>query len=356
MATTSEARALPFFTDIYGLPLESGSIYIGQPGLDPVAYPQTVYSDAASTIALQQPVRTTHGRAVSGGAQVHMFCQVPYSIVVLDAQGRTVYASLNEIDPIFTALSTTSIQSADSLPELRARSGPSTNIVWVASFGMYRYVSSDTTSPESVPFVIVGNDGSRYYLDLQYGNLNYARISQAAPNPNSAGLWMSYNDDGHGVGRLTNNQGAGTGGLVIRNVDATNSNETGRVTIAQDGSITTNGSITTQDANITSATSLVTLGGIVALVADGSRSLQWDGTKYVMPAAELYVNGGHVYQTNWFNPLVLNGVGNTRIFTLFSASVGTTFTAPGGVPGTWLSTGNFIDHDNNGATIGVRIA
>ncbi|MEI5996835.1 hypothetical protein H3V53_06355 [Paraburkholderia bengalensis] len=356
MATTSEARALPFFSDLYGLPLESGYIWIGQPGLDPRAYPQTIYSDSSSETVLEQPVRTTHGRAVSGGAQVHMFCQIPYSIVVQDAQGRTVYAAMNEIDPIFTSLSTSSVQSASDLADLRARSGPSTNLVWVAAFGMYRNIPSDNTSPEQIPFVIVGNDGARYYLDLHYANLNYAKVSEPASNPNSAGLWLSYNDQANGAGRLTNNQGTGTGGLVIRNVDVTNSTETGRVTIAQDGSISTSGNISTQDANITSATSLVTLGGILAFVADGSRSLQWDGTKYSMPAADLYVNGGRVYHANWFNPLVLNGVGNTRIFTVFSAAVGTTFTAPGGAPGTWLSTGIFNDHDNNGATIGVRIA
>jgi hypothetical protein len=355
MATTSEARALPFFTDIYGLPLESGSIYIGQPGLDPRAYPQTVYSDAASTIAIQQPVRTTHGRAVSGGAQVHMFCQIPYSILVQDASGRTVYAAMNEIDPIFTALSTSSVQSASDLADLRARSGTSTNLIWVSAFGMYRFIPSDNTSPEQIPFVIVGNDGSRYYLDLHDGNFSFARFNGVSPNPNSQGLWASWNDNSDGAGRLTNNQGAGTGGLVIRNVNVDNSVETGRVTVTQNGSIVATGAINST-GNIQSASNLIAGGGIVAVVSDGSRSLQWTGTQYSLALAELQVNGGRAYHTNWFNPLVLNGVGNTRIFTIFNAAVGSTFTAPGGVPGTWLSTGIFNDHDNNGATIGVRIA
>jgi hypothetical protein len=356
MATISEARALPFFTDLHGLPLESGSIYIGQPGLDPQAYPQTVYSDASSTTVLQQPIRTMHGRAVSGGAQVHMYCQIPYSILVIDAQGRTVYAALNEIDPIFTSLSTSSVQGANDLPTLRARSGPSTNLVWVAGFGMYRFISNDNTSPEQIPFVIVGNDGSRYYLDLHTGNLSLAKISGVAANPNSQGLWLSWNDANDGAGRITNNQGAGAGGLVIRNVNADNSSETGRVTIGETGSILATGTISTAgSSDIISNHNLVANGGGLFMKSDGSRSFIWDGTNYVMASAELFVNGGHVYHTNWFNPLVLNGIGNTRIFTIFSAPVGTNFTAPGGVPGTWLSTGVFIDHDNNGATIGVRI-
>lgn len=355
MAATSEARALPFFTDLYGLPLESGSIYIGQPGLDPVASPQNVYSDATRQTLIQQPVRTTHGRAVSGGAQVHLFCQVPYSIVILDTAGRTVYAALNETDPIFVALATSIVQSASSLSDLRARSGLSTNLVWVAGFGTYRFDPTDTTSPENSPFVIVGNDGSRYQLDQFDGNMGFARLSAPSSNPNSAGLWLSYNDQGDGAGRITNNQGVGAGGLVIRNIDQSNTTETGRVTIGANGSILTTGQIATAGANdIVSNRDLVASSGMASLTADKSRYLRWDGTVYLLVGAELTLNGGRAYHTNWFNPLVLNGIGNTRIFTVTSVPVGTTF-SPGGAPGTWLSTGVFNDHDNNGTTIAVRI-
>ena len=156
---TSEARALPFFTDLYGLPLESGSVYIGQPGLDPVAYPQIVYSDVAQTTVIAQPVRTVHGRAVSAGAQVHMYCQVPYSITVLDSAGRTVYTSLNEIDPTLTTQVTTTVQSVGSLTELRARDGASTNQVYLSNFGMYVRNGSGNTSPEKIPVVNAGNEG-----------------------------------------------------------------------------------------------------------------------------------------------------------------------------------------------------
>lgn len=164
---TSEARALPFFTDLHGLPLESGSIYIGQPGLDPIAYPVNVTSDADGIVVLAQPIRTTHGHAVSGGAQVHMFCPTPYSITIQDSAGRLVYSSLNEIDPTLATLGTASVQSAADLAALRARAGASTNQVWVTGFGMYIRVPTDSTTPESIPTVIVGNDGSRYFLSAQ---------------------------------------------------------------------------------------------------------------------------------------------------------------------------------------------
>jgi hypothetical protein len=342
MATTSEARALPFFTDLQGLPLESGSIFIGQPGLDPQAYPQTVYSDAASTIALQQPIRTTHGRAVSGGAQVHLFCRVPYSIVVLDAQGRTVYASLNEIDPIFTALSTSSIQSAADLPTLRARSGPSTNLVWVAGFGMYRFISSDSTSPENIPFVIVGTDGSRYYLDLHTANLAVAKISANEPtaNYNSQGMWVSWNDLGNGAGFITNNQGGGTGGLVIRNVNASSTAETGRVTIGGDGSITASSTVTTTSGDVKAAGNLIASGGIVAVTADGSRSLLWNAgsARYELNSAPLTINGSTAltqanYQASILANQQANGVGAVAL----GSSSGVN---PPTLPGTWVQTGS----------------
>lgn len=168
MATISEARALPYFTDTFGQPLESGFIYIGQAGLDPVAYPATVTSDASGTTVVTQPIRTTHGHAAAAGALIHLFCPIPYSITVLDAAGRTCYASLNETDPIAIAVGTSSVQSAASLNELRARSKGATNQVWVNNYGMYTYVPTDTTSPESVPTIIVASDGGRYYLNTFY--------------------------------------------------------------------------------------------------------------------------------------------------------------------------------------------
>jgi hypothetical protein len=333
MATTSEARALPFFTDLYGLPLASGSIYIGQAGLDPRAYPQSVYSDALSTIVLQQPVRTTHGRAVSGGAQVHMYCEIPYSILVLDAQGRTVYASLNEIDPIFTALSTSSVQSADSLPDLRARSGPDTNFVWVAGMGMYQFIPSDKTSPEQIPFVIVGGDGSRYYLDIHNGNLAFARINASSANPNSQGVWLSWNDGGTGAAQLTNNQGGGTGGFVLRNVNSDNTVETGRVTIGQNGSITAS-------ASVVSLGNVVAGGGIVAVTSYGSRSLFWNGAlgRYEMALSPLAVQGSNVLTQATYQAAILanqqaNGVGSVAVGSASGVN-------PPTLPGTWVLTGS----------------
>jgi hypothetical protein len=334
MAATSEARALPFFTDLYGQPLESGSIYIGQPGLDPVAYPVVITSDIAGSVVVAQPIRTTHGHAVSAGAQIHMYCQIPYSITVLDASGRIIYASLNETDPVATAIGLSSVQSADSIAELRARNKNSTNQVWVTGTGMYVYQPNDNTSPENIPLVVVGNDGARYYLDIQSVNANWVKVSGVSANPTSQGVWSSWNDDGNGTARFTNNHGSGTGGVVIRTVNANNTAEIGRVTIGADGSIVSGGNITNGSGDIRSVGNLIAQGSVVALLADGSRSLTWDSinSRYVLASAPLFVNGSTaVTQASALANQLANGVG--------ALALGTNAAPTPAQPGTWSQTG-----------------
>lgn len=286
MSTTSEARALPFFSDLFGLPLESGSIYIGQAGLDPVAYPAVVTSDVAGLVVLQQPIRTVHGHATAAGALVHMFCPIPYSITILDAAGRLVYSSLNETDPITTVIGTSSVQSASSFADLRSRDKNSINQIWVSTAGMYVYQPADFTSPENVPFVIVGNDGGRYNLDRFWGNLTFAKISGASSTPNSQGVWVSWNDSNDGVARFTNNRGTGTGGFLFRNVSADGATETGRVSIAPNGTVTAGGDVIA-GGNLTAS------GGKVFVSVDGTKSIFYDvpSSSYVLPNGGLVVNG-----------------------------------------------------------------
>lgn len=320
---TSEARALPFFVDLFGRPLESGSIYIGQAGRDPVAYPVTVTSDAAGAVVLQQPIRTTHGRAVSGGAQVHMFCPTPYSITVLDSAGRVTYTSLNETDPSVVSLGTSTVQSASSLADLRARSGSGTNQVWVDGVGMYVYQPTDTTSPQSVPFIVVGNDGSRYYLDAVDLNGNFVKVSGAAPTPSAQGLWISWNEDGsQGDTYFTNNNGGANGGFIFRNMDVTGTNQLGAVTISATGALDSTG-------DLRSHANVIAENGIVALNAGGTRYVQYNGTNYSMPAADLLVNGSKAITEATISAEL---AANNSALAVGSYTIGTA-TMP--TPGTW---------------------
>jgi hypothetical protein len=329
MAATSEARALPFFTDLFGQPLESGFIYIGQAGLDPVAYPAVVTSDIAGTVVVAQPIRTTHGHAAAAGALIHLFVQIPYSITILDGAGRLVYASLNETDPVALAIGSSSVQSASDLAALRARSGSSTNQVWVSDIGMYLNDPTDTTSPENIPFIIVGNDGARYHLSLMDANISYAKISGVSPGAKSQGCWVSWNDDAHGTTFLTNNRGTGSGGFSFQTVSADGGTIVSTVVISGDGSVTAANDVVATDR-------LISGGGMVALASDSSVNLNWDGTKYNLPGGPVSVNGSLAITQATFQGIIrdnqlANGIG--------SVAVG----GAGGVnppqPGTYVPTG-----------------
>lgn len=327
MATVSEARALPFFSDLYGAPLESGSIYIGQGGLDPVAYPAIVTSDAAGQVVLQQPIRTVHGRATAAGALVHMFCPIPYSITILDGAGRLVYASLNETDPVVTAIGTSSVQSAGSLADLRARSGSSTNQVWVDGYGMYVYDPTDNTSPESIPFVIVGNDGSRYKLSKTDADVGFAHVGSQSPTPSIQGLWLTWNDDQtNGIAGLTNNSGTGgVGGFLFRNMNVGGVVELGRVAMSATGDWTSSG-------NLVAGKNVYANGGTVAVTADGGRALIWDSAngRYSMPGAALWVNGSNVV-TDAALPNDLLSINVNKVV----GAISLTGTSSPPTPGTW---------------------
>lgn len=286
MATTSEARALPFFTDLLGQPLSSGFIYIGQAGLDPVAYPAVVTSDIAGTIVVAQPIRTTNGHAAAAGALIHLFVPIPYSITILDSARRVVYASLNETDPVAVAVGSSSVQSASSLADLRSRSGSSTNQIWVSGFGMYVYNPADTTSPESIPTVIVGNDGSRYDLSMQFVNAGWVNVTGIA-SPLTKGAWLSWNDNADGGTVISNNPGTvGAGGFTFRVMAADGVTQVGTASMSSTGAWTVTG-------DVRSGGNVIAQTGVLAMNAGGSRSLLWNSAtdQYELAATSLKVNG-----------------------------------------------------------------
>lgn len=333
MATTSEARALPFFTDLYGSPLESGSIYIGEAGLDPVAYPAIVTSDIAGDVVLQQPIRTVHGRATAAGALVHMFCPIPYSITILDSAGRVVYASLNETDPIFTSLNTSSVQSAGSVAELQSRSGAASNQVWVKDYGMYIADPSDQTTPQAIPLVIVGNDGMRYKLGLQFVNGQWLRISgpasAALQGDSVQGAWMSWNDDSAGTAFITCNQGLGLGGFQLRTVTSDGATLIGKVNISKDGAISA-------DRDVMAGGNLIASTGGVFMSADETKGLVFDGTNFNLSGGQLNISGSQAVTaanlSAQINPIVAN-IMKTKAVGGMTLTTGAAPTDPG----TWFA-------------------
>lgn len=140
---------VPLFLNRRGNLLDDGSIYVGEAGKDPEAFPISLFWDAGLTIAAAQPLKTLGGVIVNAGnaALVYM-AEDDYSIRVKDADGdttqnttsaRDLSANYQPLDADLTAiaaLSTTSfgralltlansaaLVSALSLPESLATTG-----------------------------------------------------------------------------------------------------------------------------------------------------------------------------------------------------------------------------------------
>jgi hypothetical protein len=73
-----------------GKPLDNGYVYFGQPNLNPVTSPVTVYWDAAGTVPAAQPLRTVNGYIMRGGTPANVFVSDAYSELVQDSKKRQV--------------------------------------------------------------------------------------------------------------------------------------------------------------------------------------------------------------------------------------------------------------------------
>lgn len=87
-------KPVGLFTDINGKPLD-GQVFFGQPNLDPIANPITVYWDAAGTQPVTQPVVTVGGYPMNGGTRSNVFVNADYSILVRNRNGFTVFSAPN---------------------------------------------------------------------------------------------------------------------------------------------------------------------------------------------------------------------------------------------------------------------
>ena len=104
MTALSVSAPFPTFTDVDGDPLENGYVYIGQPNLDPVAFPVQAYWDATLTTPAAQPIRTSGGYPVRNGIPARVYVDGDYSIRVNNKNGSLVYSSLAATERIGTDL------------------------------------------------------------------------------------------------------------------------------------------------------------------------------------------------------------------------------------------------------------
>lgn len=78
-----------------GIPLEAGSIYIGEVDKNPRTYPKTTYFDINLTSAAVQPIKTLNGYPVNNGTPTDLFVDGEYSISIYDKNDNLVYSSIS---------------------------------------------------------------------------------------------------------------------------------------------------------------------------------------------------------------------------------------------------------------------
>ncbi|MCK5604454.1 hypothetical protein KAR91_21365 [Candidatus Pacearchaeota archaeon] len=99
MAANQVRKPFEVIPDTDGQPLESGYVYIGTSGADPVLNPITVYWDLGLTVVAAQPIRTLNGFYSQNGAPGTPYVDADdYSILVKNKNDVQVYNSLENSD------------------------------------------------------------------------------------------------------------------------------------------------------------------------------------------------------------------------------------------------------------------
>lgn len=107
---TKLTNPTPLWLNARGSLLDAGYIYVGVAQADPEDQPIQIYSDAARTIPLDQPLRTLGGVVVNGGTRTSVFmAEEDYSLRVRDADGNLV-----EYQPSALATQNAQYQPLDS--------------------------------------------------------------------------------------------------------------------------------------------------------------------------------------------------------------------------------------------------
>lgn len=100
----SMTNPFPQIFNLAGTGLNSGSVYIGVAGQDPITNPKQVYWDADATLPASQPLKTTGGyivRDISGTmTPAAVYLEGPYSIKVLDKNGSLIYYQAKVLDEV----------------------------------------------------------------------------------------------------------------------------------------------------------------------------------------------------------------------------------------------------------------
>lgn len=92
------------YFDKDGSPLDSGSLYFGNPNQNPETSPISVYWDEAGTQPAAQPIKTINGYSVRSGTPAVVYVSSDYSLTVKDKRGQLVYYSPTSASAVQAAI------------------------------------------------------------------------------------------------------------------------------------------------------------------------------------------------------------------------------------------------------------
>ena len=94
----------PLFNDVDGAPLDAGYVYIGERDNNPLANPLQAYWDVDLTTPASN-IRTIGGYFSYNGSPGVLYTEYPYSILIQNKKGETVFSSLSPPVDTFDSLS-----------------------------------------------------------------------------------------------------------------------------------------------------------------------------------------------------------------------------------------------------------
>lgn len=185
----SNKFAMPFaqINDIDGSPLDGGSVYIGEAGKDPKAFPINVYWDKENTQLATQPITTRNGYFSNGGVQSAIYVQVSEcSIVVENRNNYGISKDSHSTLPVALGdLTTDIVKEGDknqkqinegvaapllSRTQLRAYTDTAKLVQLTESTGQGYYIvdETDTTTADNDLDVIIDGLNRRWKLEQKY--------------------------------------------------------------------------------------------------------------------------------------------------------------------------------------------
>ena len=98
MINTAIETPFQIFTDIDGIPLENGYIYVGEVNKNPEVHPVTIYIDKELTTPLAQPIITLGGYAILNGTPINFYADGDFSITIRDKNEKLVFTASQSTD------------------------------------------------------------------------------------------------------------------------------------------------------------------------------------------------------------------------------------------------------------------